>query len=151
MMKKLIGVIGGRDATPELEEIAYQVGRLIAKNSYGLVCGGRGGIMEAAARGCAEQGGLTVGILLGEDTSEANPYIQVAIPTGLGIARNLLVVRAAEGLIAIDGKFGTLSEIAFALQLEKPLVGIYTWDVEPTMPTAQSAEEAMQKLLSMIA
>ncbi len=150
MMQRLIGVIGGRECSDELKQMAFQVGQLIARNGFGLVCGGRGGVMEAAARGCSEQGGLTVGILLGEDTSEANPYIQVAIPTGLGIGRNLLVVRAAEGLIAIDGKFGTLSEIAFALQLQKPLVGIHTWQVDPQMPTANSAQEAMDKLLKML-
>lgn len=149
-MKRLIGVIGGRECSPEICNIAYQVGKLIAQNGFGLVCGGRSGVMEKAARGCAEHGGLTVGILTGEDKSEANAYIQVAIPTGLGIARNILVVRAAEGLIAIDGHYGTLSEIAFALQLQKPLVGIRTWNVEPEMPTAQSAAEAMEKLLQLM-
>ncbi len=149
-MQRLIGVIGGRECPPQTYEIAYQVGKFIAQNGFGLVCGGRGGVMEAAAKGCFEQGGLTVGILIGEHQSEANEYIQVAIPTGLGIARNLLVVRAAEGLIAIDGKYGTLSEIAFALQLQKPLVGINTWNIEPTMPTAQTAEEAINKLLKML-
>ena len=149
-MKKLIGVIGGRQCSPEIWDIAYQVGQLIAQNGYGLVCGGRGGVMEAASRGCVEHGGITVGILISDDPSEANPYIQIAIPTGLGIARNLLVVRSAVGLIAIDGHYGTLSEIAFALQLQKPIVGIKTWNVEPEMPTAQTAQQAMEKLLDLL-
>ena len=149
-MKRLIGVIGGRECPQKICDIAYQVGQLIAWHGFALICGGRGGVMEAAAKGCLEHGGLTIGILPGENKTEANDYIQLAIPTGLGIARNVLIVRAADGLIALDGKYGTLSEIAFALQLQKPVVGINTWNIEPKMPTAQNAEEAVQKLLELL-
>ncbi len=149
-MKKLIGVIGGRDCSAEIYNLAFEVGQLIAQNGYGLVCGGMGGVMEAAAKGCRQEGGLTVGILPTDSSSSANPYIEIAIPTGIGIARNLMVVLAAEGLIAIDGKYGTLSEIAYALQLQKPIIGLKSWMVDPQILVAQSANEAMEKLLAQL-
>ncbi len=145
-MKRLIGVIGGRSCPPELEKMAEEVGRLIAHKGWGLVCGGMGGIMEAAARGCQSAGGLTVGILPGDDFTSGNPFLDVVIPTGLGIARNLLVVRAAAGLIAIDGQYGTLSEIAFALQLGKPLIGLKTWQISEEILHAQTPEQAIELL-----
>ncbi len=145
-MKRLIGVIGGRTCPPELEKMAEEVGQLIAHKGWGLVCGGMGGIMEAAARGCQSAGGLTVGILPGDDFNSGNPFLDVVIPTGLGIARNLLVVRAAAGLIAIDGQYGTLSEIAFALQLGKPLIGLKTWEISEKILPAQTASEAIELL-----
>lgn len=149
-MKRLIGVIGARECPTESLKLAYQVGREIARHGFGLVCGGMKGVMEESARGCKEEGGLTVGIIPGDDFSQANPYIDIVIPTGMGIMRNLLVVRAASGLIAIDGKYGTLSEIAYALQLQKPLVGLNTWDVCAEFIKVQTAEEALQKLLKQM-
>ncbi len=149
-MKRLIAIVGGREASPELLEQATQVGRLIARSGFGLVCGGMGGIMEAAAKGCKEEGGLTVAILMQDDPQYANPYMDVVIPTGLGIARNLLVVRSGEAVIAIDGKYGTLSEIAYALQINKPVIGIKTWDVSEAIIKVNSAEEAIKEVLKVL-
>ncbi len=149
-MLKLIAVIGGRECSAADEQIAWEVGKLIAANNYGLICGGRGGIMEAAARGCRDFGGTSIGILPDDDPAAANPYIDIAIPTGMGIMRNLLIVRSAVGVIAIDGKYGTLSEIAYALQLGKPIVGINSWDLSESIIQAGSAEEAVEKLLMKV-
>ncbi len=149
-MKRLIAIVGGREASTELLEQATQVGRLIARSGFGLVCGGMGGIMEAAAKGCKEEGGLTVAILMQDDPQYANPYMDVVIPTGLGIARNLLVVRSGEAVIAIDGKYGTLSEIAYALQINKPVIGIKTWDVSEAIIKVNSAEEAIKEVLKVL-
>ncbi len=149
-MKRLIAIVGGREASPELLEQATQVGRLIARSGFGLVCGGMGGIMETAAKGCKEEGGLTVAILMQDDPQYANPYMDVVIPTGLGIARNLLVVRSGEAVIAIDGKYGTLSEIAYALQINKPVIGIKTWDVSEAIIKVNSAEEAIKEVLKVL-
>jgi uncharacterized protein (TIGR00725 family) len=149
-MERLIAIVGGREAPQELLEQATQVGRLIARSGFGLVCGGMGGIMEAAAKGCKEEGGLTVAILMHDDPKYANPYMDVVIPTGLGIARNLLVVRAGEAVIAIDGSYGTLSEVAFALQMGKPVIGIRTWDVSDAIIKVNSAEEAIKEVLRVL-
>jgi uncharacterized protein (TIGR00725 family) len=111
-----------------------------------LVTGGLGGVMEAACMGAREAGGTTIGILPGSDRSAANPYVDIAIPTGLGEARNALVVRAADALIAIGGGYGTLSEIAFALKADKRVVGLVTWDIEGVEPV-ESPEAAVETVL----
>jgi uncharacterized protein (TIGR00725 family) len=111
-----------------------------------LVCGGLGGVMEAACRGAKEAGGTTVGILPGSDRSDANPHVDVAVSTGLGEARNALVVRAADALIAIGGGYGTLSEVALALRAGKRVVGLGTWDVEG-VEMAGSPEAAVAAVL----
>ena len=148
-MKKLIGVIGARECPASSLKLAYEVGQEIAKYGYGLVSGGMMGTMELASRGCREAGGLTVGIIPGDDPTLANPYLDVIIPTGMGIMRNLLVVRAAVGLIAIDGKYGTLSEIAYALQVGKPIVGLNTWDVSKDVIKVNTAPEAVQTIIKL--
>ena len=148
-MKKLIGVIGSRECPESSLKLAYEVGQEIAKYGYGLVSGGMMGTMELASRGCREAGGLTVGIIPGDDPTLANPYLDVIIPTGMGIMRNLLVVRAAVGLIAIDGKYGTLSEIAYALQVGKPIVGLNTWDVSKDVIKVNTAPEAVQTIIKL--
>ena len=124
-----VGVVGSGVATAEEEEAAEAVGRGLAVAGCILVCGGLGGVMAAACRGAKQAGGRTIGILPGEDRREANPWVDVAIPTGMGEARNLLVVRASDAVIAVGGEFGTLSEIAFALKLGRPVVGLSTWAV----------------------
>jgi uncharacterized protein (TIGR00725 family) len=111
-----------------------------------VVTGGLGGVMEAACRGARDADGTTIGILPGSDRSAANPYVDVAMPTGLGEARNALVVRAADALVAIGGAYGTLSEIAFALKAGKRVVGIGTWEVEGVEP-ADSPEAAVESVL----
>jgi uncharacterized protein (TIGR00725 family) len=122
------------------------VGRELGARGAVVVCGGLGGVMEAACRGAREAGATTVGILPGSDRSEANSFVDVAIPTGLGEARNALVVRAADALIAVGGAYGTLSEIAFALKAGKPVAGIGSWEIEGVEP-ADSPEAAVEAVL----
>jgi uncharacterized protein (TIGR00725 family) len=122
-----IAVVGPGEAAKHELEWAEEAGAAIAEAGAGLVCGGLGGVMEAACRGARSRGGLTVGLLPGVDRSAANGWVVVAIPTGLGEARNALVVRAADAVVAIGGGWGTLSEIALALKGGKPVVGLATW------------------------
>jgi uncharacterized protein (TIGR00725 family) len=126
----MISVIGGDSAPPEATTMAEEVGRELARRGVTLVCGGRGGVMEAACRGARSEGGHTIGILPGSDTSETPPNAHVEFPifTGIGYARNSAVVLSGEAVIAIDGSYGTLSEIAYAIIHDVPLVGIDTWD-----------------------
>lgn len=149
-IKGQIGVIGGGTCSPEIYAIAQEVGREIARNGFSLVCGGLGGVMEAACRGAREAGGITIGILPNSDKRDANPYVDFVIPTGLGQARNVLVVHASDALVAVDGETGTLSEIAIALKVGKPIVGIKTWELEGRVPLAQGGREAVAMVLDML-
>ncbi len=126
----MISVIGGEACGPEALDIAEQIGREIARRGATLVCGGRGGVMEATCRGAREAGGHTIGIMpgRGREDSPPNPYVEFPVFTGMGFARNVVVVLSADAVIAIDGSYGTLSEIAYALIHETPVVGIDTWD-----------------------
>jgi uncharacterized protein (TIGR00725 family) len=121
--------VGGGEADADTLAVAQDVGQQLAKRGAVVLCGGLGGVMEAACRGAKLEGGTTVGILPSEHRQHANEYVDIAIATGMGEARNALVVRAADVLIAIDGEFGTLSEIALALRTGKPVVGIETWEL----------------------
>jgi uncharacterized protein (TIGR00725 family) len=139
-----VAVVGPGEATPEEIATAEEVGRLLAERGAVLVCGGLGGVMEAACRGAKEGGGRTVGILPGDDRAAANPHVDVAIATGLGEARNALVVRAADALIAVGGAYGTLSEIALALKTGTPVVGIRSWELAGRpLREARDAREAV--------
>jgi uncharacterized protein (TIGR00725 family) len=149
-MKPIIAVIGGRRSDKSLLKEAEEAGRLIARKGLTLVCGGLRGVMEAASRGAKSEGGLTVGILPQNDSKEANPFIDIPIVTGLGIGRNVIIARTADALIAIGGEYGTLSEIAFALQMGKPVAGIKTWDIKGVV-SAENAEEAVNKVLELLA
>ncbi|MDQ6914673.1 MAG: TIGR00725 family protein [Actinomycetota bacterium] len=124
-----VAVIGSGQADGDLLEAAESVGGELARRDAVVVCGGLGGVMEAACRGARSQGGTTVGILPGTDRSDANAWVSIAIPTGLGELRNGLVVRAADAVIAVGGEFGTLSEIGFALKIGRPVVGLRTWEL----------------------
>lgn len=126
-----ISVIGGSYCDGNVYEMAYQVGRNIALNNAILVCGGLSGVMEACCKGAKDEGGITIGILPTEDEDTANQYVDIKLPTGLGYARNALVVKAGHAVIAINGGFGTLSEIGYALTYEKPLIGLHTWELHP--------------------
>jgi uncharacterized protein (TIGR00725 family) len=137
-----IAVIGHAQATPGEYEAAYATGRMIAGNDAVLVCGGLGGVMEAACRGAKEAGGTTVGILPGMEGG--NPYLGITIRTGLGHARNVLVVLSADAVIAVGGSHGTLSEIAIALKTGRPVYGINTWDIEGVIPCS-SPEDAVRR------
>ena len=144
-----MAVVGAGDATPEQREVAEAVGRALAGRGAVVVSGGLGGVMEAACRGARDAGGTTLGILPGHDRRDANPYVDVAIPTGLGEARNALVVRAADSLVAVGGGFGTLSEIALALKTGKTVVGLGTWELgEDSITHAASPEEAVETALA---
>jgi len=149
MMKPIIAVIGGRRIEKALLLEAEEVGRLIAKKGANLVCGGLGGVMEAASRGAKLEGGLTVGILPHDHSKEANQHIDFPVATGLGIGRNVIIARTADALIAVGGEYGTLSEIAFALQMGKPVVGIKTWDIKGVIG-AKNAADAVNKVFELL-
>lgn len=143
-MKPIIAVIGGGTATKDELTLAQEAGRLLAARGAIVVCGGLGGVMEAAAKGAKSNGGVTVGILPGTDPAAANAYIDVPLATGLGEMRNLLIVRVAQALIAIGGGIGTLSEIAMAQRTERPVIGLHdSFRNAIDMPRASSAEEAV--------
>lgn len=126
----MISVIGGEACGPEALETAEAVGRELARHGATLVCGGRGGVMEAACRGAREAGGHTIGIMpgRGHEDSPPNAYVEFPVFTGMGFARNVMVVLSGDAVIAIDGSYGTLSELSYALIHETPVVGIDTWD-----------------------
>jgi len=126
-MTPYIAVIGGSSASPEEEARAEAIGVALGQAGATVVSGGLSGVMAAACRGAKSAGALTIGILPGDDRAAANPWIDIAIPTGLGEARNALVVRTADAIVAVGGEYGTLSEIALALRAGKPVVGLGTW------------------------
>ena len=124
-----VSVIGGEHCSKEIYEMAKEVGRKVAEMGAILITGGRGGVMEAACKGAKEKGGVTVGILPGSSRHEGNKYLDYVIVTGIGYARNVLVVLNGDIVIAINGHYGTLSEIAFALEFGKPVYGLLSWEV----------------------
>lgn len=137
-----VSVIGGSTVEAALYEQAREVGRLLGEAGHEVVCGGRGGVMEAVCRGASEAGGETIGILPGKDRRAANDYVQTPIATGIGNMRNVLVVLNGDGAIAIDGGTGTLSEIALALDYGRPVAGIETHDVAG-VEAVETPEEAV--------
>ena len=151
----IIGVIGGSAPTKEETATAEAVGRALAQAGAALVCGGMGGVMKAACRGTKSAGGLTIGILPGTDRSEANPYVDIPIVTGIRCARNVIIARTAQAVIAVGGSYGTLSEIAFALSFGVPVVGLGTWEVERNGHSpapiiyAATPEEAVERALAL--
>ena len=154
--KIFIAVIGGGDISPQEAELAEEVGREIARRGAVLVCGGLGGVMEAACRGASKEGGLTIGILPGENRHTANSYVQIPIVTGIGYARNVAVVKSAQAVIAIDGSYGTLSEIGHALQSGIPVIGLNTWSLsiagkaDNSIIIAENPKDAVNKAFETI-
>ena len=149
-----IAVVGAADATQEELGLAAEVGRLIGEDGAVMVCGGLGGVMDEAARACRAAGGTSVGIVPGDDRAPASRHLTVAIATGMGEARNAIVVRSAEVVIAVGGEYGTLSEIAFALKMGKPVIGLATWELSREgMPDpiirAESPVEAVARALAL--
>jgi len=140
---RYIGVIGQGESDAEMAAVAGEVGRRIAESGAVLVCGGMGGVMEAACRGAKSARGLTVGILPGSDRAGANEYVDVAVATGLNEARNLAIIRTSDVLIAVGGSYGTLSEIGFALKMGKRVIGLDTWDINGIVQ-AKTAVEAVR-------
>lgn len=151
-----IAVVGAGACDEALALQAEQVGRRLAEGGAIVVCGGLGGVMEAACRGAKEAGGITVGLLPGGDRQGANPYLDLALPTAMGEGRNVLVVRAADALVAVGGEFGTLSEIALGLKLGKPVVGLGTWELAragapvDAIHRAKDADEAAALALRLV-
>ena len=137
-----VSVIGAGDPHADARSAAESVGRELAAHGAVLVCGGRGGVMEAACRGAHAAGGVTVGLLPDDDRRHANPYLTVSVPTGMGGLRNGLVARAGGAGIAVGGEFGTLSEIGFALKLGRPVVGLGTWRLARDTGAVDAIEEA---------
>ena len=149
MTKKIIAVIGAGSADKSLLKIAEDVGKLIAGRNAILICGGLGGVMEAAAKGARSEGGTAVGILPQDHKNEATPYIDIPVATGFGEGRNVIIVRTADAIIAVGGEYGTLSEIAFGLKMGKPVIGIKTWDIKGIM-RAENAEEAVNEAFDLL-
>jgi len=144
-----IGVIGASRCSPEIAELAEEVGREIGKRGAVLICGGLGGVMESASKGVKEAGGLTIGVLPGRSKEEANGYIDVPIVTGMGHARNVIIAHSSDSIIAISGEHGTLSEIAIGLKLKKAIIGLNTWDIEGVIKV-KTAVEAVEKAMRIV-
>lgn len=138
-----IAIIGGREASSEVLEIAYQTGKKIAQNHHILINGGRMGVMEASAKGAYEARGLTIGILPGTDDKDVNPYIKVPLPTGVGLSRNSIIACSCDGAIAIGGEFGTLSEIAYCKQFGRPVCSLNSWNLK-NIHKVDTVEEALK-------
>lgn len=150
-----VAVVGGGDAGDDVCRLAEDLGRELARRGAVVVTGGLAGVMAAACRGAKDGGGATIGILPSSDRADANPWVDVAVPTGLGEGRNLLVVRAADAVVAVAGEFGTLSEIALALRAGTPVVGLRTWELAcdgrpvDAVVVAASAADAAEKAVGL--
>lgn len=147
--KPRIAVIGGDDAGAESRETAFEMGRRIAAEGFILITGGRGGVMEAACRGAKTAGGMVLGILPGLDRNEANPWVDIAVTTGMGHLRNALVVSNADYVVAVAGAYGTLSEIAHASILGIPVFGLGTWEISGVI-ALESPARVMEQILKSI-
>lgn len=145
----LVAVCGAGACDREEAALARETGRLLAERGAVLLCGGLGGVMAEAARGAGEVGGLTVGFLPGDRAGEANPFIDLPLATGLGHARNAVLVRAAEAVIALPGGPGTLSEVALGLKMGRPVVGLKAWREVPGVTYALSPAEAVERALAL--
>ena len=153
--KKLVAVIGGSQCSSSEAKAAEAIGRELAKQGVIVICGGMGGVMEAACRGASDAGGMTIGILPGESRQAANPYVQIPIVTGIGYARNVAVVKSAQAVIAVGGSYGTLSEISHAIQSGIPVIGLNTWSLsrngqpDNAIIVAESPSDAVDKALKL--
>jgi len=149
MQKKIVSVIGGRKCKKEVELLAHDLGKKLAKVADLLVSGGLGGTMEAVSKGFKAGGGITIGILPSYDKKDANKHVDIALPTGLGLARNVLVVKSADVVVALPGEAGTLSEIAYCLQFGIPVISLGSWDI-PGVIKAETIEEAVKKVKELL-
>ncbi len=154
--RRFIAVIGSGESSAQEAELAEAIGRELARRGAILICGGLGGVMKAACKGASSEGGITIGILPGDNNQAANPYVQIPIVTGMGYARNIAVVKSAQAVIAIGGSYGTLSEISHALQSGIPVIGLNTWSLskngqpDNSIIPAQNPAEAVDKALNLI-
>jgi uncharacterized protein (TIGR00725 family) len=149
-LKPRIGIIGGSVCTEETYQMAKEIGREIGKRGAYLVTGGVGGVMEAACIGAKEAGGTTIGILPGDKFHSANPWVDIPIVTGMSHGRNIIIVRTCDVIIAISGSYGTLSEIAFALKLNVPIIGFKSWNIDDSILKASSVTEAINLAFQQI-
>jgi uncharacterized protein (TIGR00725 family) len=151
----IIAVIGNSSCSPQEAKLAENVGQLLAQQGVTVICGGLGGVMEAVCRGAKSRGGSTVGVLPGEDSSAANPWVDIPLVTGLSEARNVVIVKSAQAVIAIGGGYGTLSEIAYALKRNVPVIGLNTWLLsrngreDHSIIRVQSPAEAVDAAISL--
>ena len=141
-----VAVIGGAKCSDDVRKMAYELGKKLAERGHTLVCGGLGGVMEAVSSGANDGGGAVVGILPGEKI-EANPWVNIAIATGMGHARNVVIVKSADAVIALPGEYGTLSEMALALKMGKKVISLHAWEI-PGVVSAKTTEEAVLLLES---
>ncbi|MCK5833080.1 TIGR00725 family protein [bacterium] len=148
--RRQIAVIGGRKAEREVLQAAEEVGALIAEQEWQLICGGMRGVMRSACLGASNAGGLTIGILPGKNRNSANHYVRVVVATGIGVARNSIIAHSADAAIAIGGNYGTLSEIAYFLQLNKPVITLMSqWDINGVI-SAKEPKDAISKLKGVL-
>ena len=154
--KLFISVIGASNCSAKESKLAEEVGRELARRGAVVICGGLNGVMEAVCRGAKSEGGLTIGILPGNNRRDANPYVDIPIITGIGYARNSIVAKSGQAVIAIGGKYGTLSEIAYALQDKIPVIGLGTWKLatikskDESIIIANNASDAVDKAIESI-
>ncbi len=149
MRKKIVSVIGGRNCTDEVEQLTLNLGKRLANVVDILVCGGLSGVMKAICQGFKVGGGLTVGIIPSYNKEDSNEFVDIAIPTGMGLARNVLVVKSADVVVALPGEAGTLSEIAYCLQFGIPVISFKSWDIPGVIKTEtidQTIEEVKKRL-----
>jgi len=149
MRKKVISVIGGHDCTQEVEQIAKNLGKKLTQVVDILVTGGLSGTMKAVCQGFKAGGGLTIGILPGYQKSDANEFVDISIPTGLGLARNVLVVKSADIVVALPGRAGTLSEIAYCLQFDLPVISLNSWEIKGVIKV-NTVDEAIDKVREIL-
>lgn len=150
MRKKIVSVIGGRNCPKKVEQLAQDLGKKLSKVVDILICGGLSGTMEAICKGFKIGGGLTtIGIIPSYNKEAANPFVDIVIPTGLGLARNVLVVKAADVVVALHGEAGTLSEIAYCLQFGIPVISLRSWDI-PGVIKVKTIEETIDKIKELL-
>ena len=149
MRKKVVAVIGGHSCSKEVEQLAQNLGKKLAKVVDYLVCGGLSGTMIAVCQGFKGAGGVTIGIIPSYNKNDANPYIDIVIPTGLGLARNVLVIQAGDIVVALPGEYGTLSEIAYCMQFGKPIISLGSWDIKGVIK-AKTVEEVVDIIRTKI-
>ena|SRR3989338_5248963 len=150
--KVVISVIGSHDHSPDSDQIAYKVGKLVGQLGAVLVCGGLTGTMTAAAKGAKEAGGLTIGLLPGRDKKDANPYIDIALPTSIGYARNALVACSADIIVALPGSHGTNSEICYGICFDRPVIDLGGWNIKGMIKVKnfKAAETLLTKMVKKI-
>jgi uncharacterized protein (TIGR00725 family) len=146
---RVVSVIGGHECTAKVEQITQNLGKKLAKVVDILVSGGLSGTMKAVCQGFQAGGGTTIGILPGYDKKSANKYVDIALPTGLGLARNVLVVKSADVVVALPGEAGTLSEIAYCLQFGIPVISLNSWDI-PGVIKVRTVDEAVDKVKDLL-